>query len=227
MRYRLMVSCLSLLHDEHSQQVTETSVLLLSLSSHCPLPLARDLSRPARPAECVACSAGCCIWSCLHIKYTHYVYALAKLPLIEQQLAMGRIYWAKFQYTVSIQYSQKDTNLLANQLLWLRTGRDSPWQCHENANRKLRRPTFPWKIIRFLCQHLKHLNFSTFAALTLSYFFLIRPIAGIKRFIKIPHNWLGKQRVKWEMGNEECQLNDSENDFHGKLLFSLAFCFLI
>lgn len=131
--------------------------------------------------------------SCLHIKYTHYVYALAKLPLTEKQLAMGRIYWAKFQYTVSIQYSQKDTNLLANQLLLLRTGR----QCHENANRKQRRSSLTRQIIRFLCQHLKHL---TFSALTLSYF-LIGPIAGIKRFIKMPHNWLGKQRVKWEMRN--------------------------
>lgn len=206
--------------------VSKSQKLLFSLSLYqLPSPsLARDLGRPARPAECVACSAGCCTSSCLHIKYTHYVYALAKLPLTENQLAMGRIYWAKFQYTVSIQYSQKDTNLLANQLLLVRTVR----QCHENANRKQRRPSLTRQIIRFLCQHLKHL---TFSALTLSYF-LIGPIAGIKRFIKMPHNWLGKQRVKWEMGNEECQLNDSENDFHGKLgaiilLFSLAFCFLI
>lgn len=67
MRYRLMVCCLSLPRDEHSQQeVTEAALL-------------------------VAGSAGRCTWNCLHIKYTHNVYALGKLPLIKQ-LAMGRIY---------------------------------------------------------------------------------------------------------------------------------------
>lgn len=76
MRYRLMVCCLSLPRDEHSQQVTETALL-------------------------VAGSAGRCTWTCLHIKYTHNVYALGKLPLIKQ-LAIWRIYWAKFQYTVSV-----------------------------------------------------------------------------------------------------------------------------
>lgn len=107
MRYRLMVCCLSLPRDEHSQQVTATSALFWSvhLPLFFPLPVPNPLAQAHwhltmcdQAVACAfACSAGCCISSCLHIKYTHYVYALAKLSLIEQ-LAMGRIYWAKFQY---------------------------------------------------------------------------------------------------------------------------------